>query len=93
MADTEHKLYERVPGLEELDGTDRKAILDARAQKIRDDWVKAMEARIIREQLAKCYRTQGVNHYEKCRHLTDLYLQALKENKVEGFRKKKEEAR
>jgi hypothetical protein len=40
------------------------AIYAAREQKIRDDWVRAMEARIIREQLSKCYKTEGVNHCE-----------------------------
>ncbi|RUS28603.1 hypothetical protein BC938DRAFT_481692 [Jimgerdemannia flammicorona] len=82
-----HKTFERVPTLTEVDRTDRKAVLAAREQKIRDDWVKAMEARLIREGLAKCYKTQGVNHYENCRHLADLYLQTVKENKVVGFRK------
>ena len=38
------------------------AIYAARAQKIRDDWVKAMEARLIKEKLDECYRTEGVNH-------------------------------
>lgn len=38
------------------------AIYAARNQKIRDDWVKAMEARIIKEKLDECYRTEGVNH-------------------------------
>ncbi|RCH79379.1 hypothetical protein CU097_000603, partial [Rhizopus azygosporus] len=58
----------------EVDKTDRKAVYAARNQKIRDDWVKAMEARIIKEKLDECYRTEGVNH-------------SLKTNKVEGFRK------
>ena len=38
------------------------AVYAARNQKIRDDWVKAMEARIIKEKLDECYRTEGVNH-------------------------------
>ncbi|RCI04129.1 hypothetical protein CU098_002038, partial [Rhizopus stolonifer] len=54
---------------------------------IRDDWVKAMEARLIKEKLDECYRTEGVNHYQSCRHLADMYLGVLKTNKVEGFRK------
>ncbi|KAG0841657.1 hypothetical protein G6F19_001433 [Rhizopus arrhizus] len=59
----------------------------ARNQKIRDDWVKAMEARLIKEKLDECYRTEGVNHYQSCRHLADMYLATLKTHKVEGFRK------
>lgn len=38
------------------------AVYAARNQKIRDDWVKAMEARIIKEKLDECYKTEGVNH-------------------------------
>ncbi|CEG68589.1 hypothetical protein RMATCC62417_04822 [Rhizopus microsporus] len=58
----DHKQFERVPSLSEVDKTDRKAVYAARNQKIRDDWVKAMEARIIKEKLDECYRTEGVNH-------------------------------
>ncbi|KAG1473281.1 hypothetical protein G6F56_001042 [Rhizopus delemar] len=63
------------------------AVYAARNQKIRDDWVKAMEARLIKEKLDECYRTEGVNHYQSCRHLADMYLATLKTHKVEGFRK------
>ncbi|KAG0162923.1 hypothetical protein DFQ28_006506 [Apophysomyces sp. BC1034] len=84
----EHQQFERVPSLDQVDPTDRKAVYAARAQKIRDDWVKVMEARIIKEKLDECYKTEGVNHYKNCRDLSDLYLKALKENKLEGFRKK-----
>lgn len=41
-----------------------------------------MEARIVRENLEKCYRVEGVNHLENCRHLADRYVEMLKENKV-----------
>ncbi|RUS17283.1 hypothetical protein BC937DRAFT_90161, partial [Endogone sp. FLAS-F59071] len=82
----EHKVYERVPGYDEIDLTDRKALLAAREQKLRDDWVRAMEVRVIREQLSKCYKTEGVNHYQNCRHLADLYLQAIRQNNVVGYR-------
>ncbi|KAI9334177.1 hypothetical protein BD770DRAFT_332843 [Pilaira anomala] len=58
----EHMQFERVPTLDQIDPNDRKAIYAARNQKIRDDWVKAMEARLIKEKLDECYRTEGVNH-------------------------------
>jgi len=83
-----HKTWERVPTIDEVDPNDLKATLLAREQKIRDDWVRVMEARLIREQLNKCYRSEGVNHYQNCRHLADLYLEALKVAKVQGFRKR-----
>jgi hypothetical protein len=44
--------------------------------------VKAMEARLVREELEKCQKSEGVNHYENCRWLTEKYLKMLKENKV-----------
>ncbi|ORY98822.1 hypothetical protein BCR43DRAFT_488229 [Syncephalastrum racemosum] len=83
----EHKQFERVPTLDQVDRSDRKAVYAARNQKIRDDWVKAMEGRLLKEKLDECYRTEGVNHYNKCREIADAYLKAVKDNKVEGFRK------
>ncbi|ORZ21133.1 hypothetical protein BCR42DRAFT_187823 [Absidia repens] len=58
----EHQQFERVPTLDEIDRQDHKAVYAARHQKIRDDWVKAMEARLIKEKLDECYKTEGVNH-------------------------------
>jgi hypothetical protein len=40
-----------------------------------------MKARLIQEQLEKCQKAEGVNNYEACRWLSDLYLKALAENK------------
>ncbi|KAG1277916.1 hypothetical protein G6F61_007050 [Rhizopus arrhizus] len=56
----EHRQFERVPTLDQVDPSDRKD---------------------------ECYRTEGVNHYQSCRHLADMYLATLKTHKVEGFRK------
>lgn len=50
--------------------------------------MKAMEARLVREELEKCQKTEGVNHYENCRWLTEKYLKMLKENKVLSLRVK-----
>jgi hypothetical protein len=58
------------------------AKLAEREHHIRESWVKAMEARLVREELEKCQRTEGVNHYETCKWLSDKYLTMLKENKV-----------
>jgi hypothetical protein len=41
-----------------------------------------MEARIVREELVKCQKAEGVNHYVECKHLSELYLKLLRENKV-----------
>lgn len=41
-----------------------------------------MQTRLVREELQKCWRTEGVNHYEVCHHLTAKYLDMLRENRV-----------
>ena len=41
-----------------------------------------MEARIVQDNLQKCYRIEGVNHLENCKHLADRYAEMLKENRV-----------
>jgi len=41
-----------------------------------------MEARLVREELEKCQKSEGVNHYENCKWLSDKYLLMLKENRV-----------
>jgi len=60
--------------------------LKERDEWIRESWVKAMEARIVRDNLEKCYRVEGVNHYEKCRDLSEKYQTMLKENRVKGYK-------
>jgi len=63
-----------------------KARLAARDEHIRESWVRAMEARIVRDQLQSCYRSEGVNHYENCRELSEKYIALLKENRVKGYK-------
>ena len=58
------------------------AKIEARDQHLRESWVKAMEARLVREELEKCQKSEGVNHYENCKWLSEKYLTMLKENKV-----------
>lgn len=58
------------------------AKLKSREEHIRETWVKAMEARIVRESLSKCQKVEGVNHYERCKDLAERYADMLKENKV-----------
>ena len=60
------------------------ARIAARDAHVRESWVRAMEARIVRDQLQSCYRAEGVNHYESCRELSEKYTTLLKENRV-GF--------
>lgn len=58
------------------------AVQEAREAKVRDDWVKTMEARLVREELAKCWREEGVNHYQSCHALTEKYLDMLRSHRV-----------
>ncbi|ETW82851.1 hypothetical protein HETIRDRAFT_450583 [Heterobasidion irregulare TC 32-1] len=53
---------------------------------IRESWIRAMEARIVRDQVQECYRIEGVNHYESCRDLSDKYITLLRENRVKGYK-------
>ena len=50
----------------------------ARDTHIRESWVRAMEARLVRDELQKCQRIEGVNHYENCKDLAEKYLGMLK---------------
>lgn len=40
------------------------------------------EARLVREEITKCHRAEGVNHYEACHDLVQHYLELLKDAKV-----------
>ncbi|KAG1734126.1 hypothetical protein EDB19DRAFT_1830674 [Suillus lakei] len=58
-----------------------KSKIQEREEFVRESWVKAMEARLVRDELVKCHRLEGVNHLENCRWLSDKYISMLKENK------------
>ena len=73
---SESMLFRRVLTLEST------AQLQERDTTLRESWVKAMEARLVQEELGKCQKQEGVNHYENCKWLADKYLAMLKENRV-----------
>lgn len=56
--------------------------LKRREDHIKESWVKAMEARLVREELQKCYRGEGVNHLQNCKSLAEQYARMIRENKV-----------
>jgi hypothetical protein len=58
--------------------------LDEQDLHIRESWVAAMKARIVRGELIKCQRGEGVNHYKHCRDLAEMYTGMIRENKVSG---------
>ncbi|RSH87911.1 uncharacterized protein EHS24_000429 [Apiotrichum porosum] len=60
--------------------------IKAREEHIRESWVRAMEARIVRTELQKCYRGEGVNHLENCRELAEKYTAMIRDNKIKGYK-------
>jgi len=54
------------PTFDGVDYDDNKALKAAQDAIIREQWVQSMMARLIREEMGKCYRREGVNHLEKC---------------------------
>ncbi|KAH7884655.1 NADH-ubiquinone oxidoreductase 12 kDa subunit [Phlebopus sp. FC_14] len=64
-----------------------KAKFQEREDLIRESWVKAMEARLVRDELAKCQRHEGVNSLENCRWLSEKYGKMIQENRVKGYKK------
>ena len=56
--------------------------LAQREDKIRESWVRTMEARIVREELQKCHKAEGVNHYQACADLAKKYHSLLADAKV-----------
>ena len=53
-----------------------------REELMRESWVKTMELRLVRAELDKCHKAEGVNHYENCRWLAEKYLHMMRENRV-----------
>ncbi|KAK0532634.1 hypothetical protein OC834_002529 [Tilletia horrida] len=70
----------------ELTADELRAKISAREEKIREDWIRTMQARIVREELQKCYKAEGVNHYQVCHDLAQTYNKLLKDAKVQGYR-------
>src|SRR5271170_8322990 len=45
---------------------------------LKESWVKAMMLRLVRDQLNACYKDNGVNHYDNCAELSELYLKWMR---------------
>jgi hypothetical protein len=54
------------PTFDGVDYDDTNRLKQAQDAIIREQWVRSMMARLVREELAKCYYREGVNHLEKC---------------------------
>ena len=58
-----------------FDGVDYDNNLQLKAAQdavLREQWVQSMMARLLREEMGKCYYREGVNHLEKCGALRGL---------------------
>jgi hypothetical protein len=62
------------PTFEGVDYDDNQALKAAQDAIIREQWVRSMMARLVRDEMGKCYRREGVNHLEKCGHLRGMDL-------------------
>lgn len=54
------------PTFDGVDYNDTPRLKAAQDAIIKEQWVKSMMARLVREELGKCYYREGVNHLEKC---------------------------
>ncbi|KAI9858516.1 MAG: hypothetical protein M1824_004252 [Vezdaea acicularis] len=73
------------PTFDGVDYDDTKQLKAAQDAIIREQWVKSMMARLVREELGKCYFREGVNHLEKCGKLRERYFELLKDAKIRGY--------
>jgi len=62
------------PNFDGVDYADTPRLKAAQDAIIREQWVKSMMARLVREELGKCYYREGVNHLEKCGALRGMCL-------------------
>lgn len=60
------------PTFDGVDYDDQQALKAAQDAIIREQWVKVMMARLVRDELGKCYYREGVNHLEKCGKLRGM---------------------
>lgn len=65
------------PTFEGVDYDDNTALKAAQDAIIREQWVRSMMARLVRDEMGKCYRREGVNHLEKCGHLRGTSMDNL----------------
>lgn len=68
--------------MQNIDSISILGILASRDNIIRESWVRVMEARLVREELRKCHKFEGVNHYQSCKELAEKYVELLKDAKV-----------
>ncbi|RPA92003.1 hypothetical protein L873DRAFT_1831273 [Choiromyces venosus 120613-1] len=73
------------PTFDGVDYDDNTALKAAQDAVIREQWVRSMMARLVRQELGRCYRREGVNHLARCGVLRERYMELLKEAKIKGY--------
>ncbi|KAD6795755.1 hypothetical protein E3N88_06651 [Mikania micrantha] len=57
---------------------DPVAMIEMREHIVREKWIDIETSKIIRDKLRWCYRIEGVNHLQKCRHLVQQYMDSTR---------------
>ncbi|KAI9845119.1 MAG: hypothetical protein M1838_001864 [Thelocarpon superellum] len=73
------------PTFDGVDYDDDVRLKQAQDAVTREQWVKSMMARLVRDELGRCYYREGVNHLEKCGGLRERYFELLKDSRVPGY--------
>ncbi|KND01808.1 uncharacterized protein SPPG_03599 [Spizellomyces punctatus DAOM BR117] len=63
----------------DLNVYDRAAVVKSRDEFFREQMVRIQEVTVLRDKMRWCYRREGVNHLQNCRHLSQQYLDLMKE--------------
>ncbi|KAI6694318.1 hypothetical protein NL676_022028 [Syzygium grande] len=64
--------------LEFLPAKDPVAMLEMREHIVREKWIDIEKAKILRDRVKWCYRVEGINHLQKCRHLVRQHLESTR---------------
>ncbi|KAJ3024655.1 UNVERIFIED_CONTAM: hypothetical protein HDU68_007914 [Siphonaria sp. JEL0065] len=67
----------------DLDKMDHLSFVKVRADYFKEQLVRTEEINFVREKMKWCYRREGVNHLQNCRHLTMQYLELIRASKLE----------
>ncbi|TGZ84141.1 hypothetical protein EX30DRAFT_99869 [Ascodesmis nigricans] len=54
------------PTFDGVDYSNTKALKAAQDAILREQWISTMENRILKQELAKCYYKEGINHLANC---------------------------
>lgn len=66
------------PTFDGVDYDDTARLKAAQDAVLREQWIKCMMARLVREEMGNCYRREGVNHLEKCGRLRGMLIFSIR---------------